>query len=192
MRSPCCRPNGAAGNSVISPTTGSSTAMPSYIRRPANTAKAKMKLNTGPAATVAARAQSGAPCMVRRRSAALSPRHGVVILSRCRAGIAREFDIAAQRNGRELPDSAALVGALCQHRAKTDGKHIGVECPTSARRCNGRIRAPPRLWTEPRRMPRWLQRNCQNRARGQVRPRGMSFNLVVSGQPGPRYRALSP
>jgi hypothetical protein len=32
----------------------------------------RMKLNTGPAATVAARAQSGAPCIVCRRSPASS------------------------------------------------------------------------------------------------------------------------
>ena len=41
---------------------------PEKSSRPKNTAMARMKLKIGPAATVAARAQSGAPCIVSRSS----------------------------------------------------------------------------------------------------------------------------
>ena len=45
-----------------------SRACPCHKAISANIAAARIKLKTGPAATVAARAQSGAPCIVLRRS----------------------------------------------------------------------------------------------------------------------------
>jgi hypothetical protein len=45
--------------------------MPFTRKNPPNTSTERMKLNTGPAATVEARAHKGAPCMVWRRSASL-------------------------------------------------------------------------------------------------------------------------
>ena len=54
----------SAGNCASVLTVGGSIASPRMNRTPVNTAIDRMKLNTGPAATVAERAQSGAPCIV--------------------------------------------------------------------------------------------------------------------------------
>ncbi len=43
------------------------------MKSPSSSTKVRMKFASGPAATVADRAQSGAPCMVWRRSDADSP-----------------------------------------------------------------------------------------------------------------------
>ena len=54
-------------------TVGDALGVPLTMARPTSRRKVRMKLKTGPAATVAARAHSGAPAIVCRRSSAEKP-----------------------------------------------------------------------------------------------------------------------
>ena len=69
--SPGCSVDQSAGSGLSIPTTGSSVARPAMPTKTAKMAIDMIKLNTGPAATVAARAPKGAPGIVLRRSASV-------------------------------------------------------------------------------------------------------------------------
>ena len=61
------------------------------------------------------------PPLIRRKACdiALPDRRGV--------GIAKELDIAAKGDRRDLPAGAALVGAAEQDRAEADREHLGMD-----------------------------------------------------------------
>ena len=90
------------------------------------------KLNSGPATTVAARFQIGWVWNATLRSAVGQRLDFVCVRRARRVHVADELDVAAERNGAELPARAATIVEAEELRAEADGKGLHADAAPAA------------------------------------------------------------
>ena len=90
------------------------------------------KLNSGPANTVAARFQTGWVWKATLRSASVSGLDLAGVRRARRVHVADELDVAAERDGAELPARAVAVVEAEEFRAEADRERLDADAAPAA------------------------------------------------------------